>query len=203
MYPDSENPNTPKPEPRPALALATAAIERALQYVAEGRITLATIEAAKSQEGGFLITADINPQNNKRAASSVAFSDELWGSDVEDYLVSIEGLRKSNMDTIITEARKFARLTRTHEEDDGPAPGGAKSGRARILLNYDADSDNEDDDAQQAVDEQLDHAANEDPMQVYYDDGEDEYGELEDNNGTRVLEDAEMDYEDGHALYSD
>ncbi|KZP33815.1 hypothetical protein FIBSPDRAFT_942932 [Athelia psychrophila] len=199
MYPNSEDRNTPRPEPRPALALATAAVERALQYVAEGRITLATIEDENPKDGKYLITADVNRVSGKRAAGSVAFSDELWGSDVRDYLVTIEGLRKSSMDKIIAEARKFARLTRTHEEDDEPFQRTAKSARARIPLNYDADSDDEDVDPQGAVDTRLDGAASEDEMQIHRSDNDEDL-EFEDNGN--VGEDVEMDYEDGHAASS-
>ncbi|KZP16262.1 hypothetical protein FIBSPDRAFT_958137 [Athelia psychrophila] len=193
MYPNSEDTSTPRPQPRPALALATAAVERALQYVAEGRITLATMEEENPKEGKYLITADVNPITKKRAAPSVAFSDELWGSDVRDYLVTIEGLRQSSMDKIIAEARKFARLTRTHEENDEPVRRTAKSSRARIPLNYDADSDDEDDDPQQAVDTHSDSAANEEEMQIHH----------SDNDDGLELDDVEMDYEDGHAPESD
>ncbi|KZP08508.1 hypothetical protein FIBSPDRAFT_964750 [Athelia psychrophila] len=143
MYPHSDDPNVAAPEPRPALALATAAIERALTYIAESRITLETIEADKKKEkGAHLIIADVNPTTGKRASSSVAFSEPLWGIDVNDYLTSIRGLRRSDMSTIITEAQKFARITRARgDEEEEIAPSGPKSSRARIPINYDEDDE--------------------------------------------------------------
>lgn len=141
MYPGSDDPNIHRPEPRPALALVTAAVERALQFVADGRITLATIEASAPKKGGHLITADINPNTRKRSPASVAFSEELWGDSVNDYLKSISKLRRSDMDKIITEARKFSRITRNHEDDEESMQKAPKSSRANIPLNYDEDDD--------------------------------------------------------------
>ncbi|KAF7967083.1 hypothetical protein HWV62_35925 [Athelia sp. TMB] len=143
MYPGSDDPNVLKPEPRPALALVTAAVERALQFVADGRITLATIEASGAKKGGYLITADVNPNTKRRSPASVAFSEELWGDTVDDYLKSISKLRRSDMDKIITEARKFSRITRNHEDDEEPMQRGAKSSPANIPLNYDEDDDDD------------------------------------------------------------
>ncbi|KAF7971988.1 hypothetical protein HWV62_19337 [Athelia sp. TMB] len=140
MYPGSDNPDTPRPEPRPALALVAAAVERALRYVADGRITLATIEDSE-KPGGHLIIADVSPTTGRRSAPSVAFSEELWGDSVDDYLNTISRLRKSDMDKIIIAARRFSRITRSHEEDDGPVQRVHKSSRARIPLNYDDDDD--------------------------------------------------------------
>lgn len=177
MYPNSEDPGTPQPEPRPALALVAAAVERALEYVVDGRITLATIEADKTRTG-HLITADLNPSTGKRAVASVAFSEELWGNDVQDYLSSIQKLRKSDLARIITEARKFSRVTRTHEEEDVPIRQGAQSARARIPLNYDSEDD-EDEDADEDteyinVDEQENPQAG---KRDRYDDGDDDDGQ--------------------------
>lgn len=185
MYPLSEDPNVAQPEPRPALALATAAVERALTYVSEGRITLDTIEADRTKEG-HLITADLNAITKRRAVSTIAFSEPLWGVDVSDYLASIRGLRKSDMESIIFQARKFARVTRTHvEEDEEEAfPTGPRSSRARIPLNYDDDDEGGE-----------------------CDESETGAGALEYNEGRNIEDDDEgfeddqvYDAEDGHAL---
>ncbi|KZP15382.1 hypothetical protein FIBSPDRAFT_978013 [Athelia psychrophila] len=145
MYPQSDDPNVAAPEPQPALALATVAIERALTYVADGCITLDTIEADK-KPGGRLIIADVNPTTGKRATSSIAFSEPLWGVSVHEYLTSIRGLRRSDWRTIMTSAQRFARVTRARadDEDSESAPSGPKSSRARIPLNYDEDDEDED-----------------------------------------------------------
>ncbi|KZP26192.1 hypothetical protein FIBSPDRAFT_887558 [Athelia psychrophila] len=150
MYPNSEDRDTSAPEPRPALALAAAAMERALTYVAEGRITLATIEAEKiKMKDAFLITADLTVAG-KRAPASVAFSDELWGAEVKGYLSTIKGLRRGDISKIVTEARKFSRVTRPHsynnnddDDDEAPAHQGAQNSRARIPLNYNDDDDDD------------------------------------------------------------
>lgn len=156
MYPNSEDRDTSAPEPRPALALAAAAMERALTYVAEGRITLATIEAEKiKMKDAFLITADLTVAG-KRAPASVAFSDELWGAEVKGYLSTIKGLRRGDISKIVTEARKFSRVTRPHsynnnddDDDEAPAHQGAQNSRARIPLNYNDDDDDDDDEEEE------------------------------------------------------
>lgn len=200
MYPNSQDPSVSAPQPRPALALSTAAIERALRYIVEGRITLATIQADKKKEG-HLITADINPSSGKRAVSSVAFSEELWGADVQDYLITLQGLRKSDMDNIISEARKFSRVTRTHEEEEEPGHHGPKSGRARIPLNYDDDNDDDDNNDNDVVDDEGEADLNESnaaevTQDMVNDEGDHSMRQDDDDEG---FEDNGIQYEGGHA----
>lgn len=202
MYPGSEDPNKPAPEPRPALALAAAAVERALSYVAEGRITLATIQADQ-QKSGFLITAEINPVTNKRATLTIAFSDDLWGANVWGYLQTIQKLHKSDMDSIILQARKCSRATATQayeDEDDDHRhrPSRSQNARAQILLNYDDDDGNDDAEAQDAMEDDTDDneviedVAPHQESQYMYEDSMEAYNDEPDA----------IDYEDGHAEYN-
>lgn len=117
MYPNSEEPNAPQLEPWPALALVAATVECALEYIVDGCIILATIKANKTKKGN-LITADVNPSTGKHVTASVAFSDELWGNNVQVYLSTIQGLCKSDLTKMISEACKFSHVTRTQEEED-------------------------------------------------------------------------------------
>lgn len=207
MYPGSENPNTPQPEPRPALALTVAAVERALTFVAQGRITLETIEADRDRTG-HLIIADENPATRKRAASSVAFSHALWNTQVQDYLETIKKLHKADVESIIMQARKFSRTTSFNaRQEEERLTQRSSNARAQIPLNYEFgsdDSDEEDigdgaggdngaleDDLMQDVTEQL----MDEEAQSEYEEDEDEE-ELERVKG---FGDEYIDYEDGHA----
>lgn len=199
MYPNSDDPNTPKPAPRPALALVATAVERALRFVVDGRITLATIEGNETN-GDHLIIADINPTTKKRSSASVAFSDELWGDSVNEYLQDISGVRKSDLDKIISDARNFSRITRTHEDDD-PIWNGPKNSRTRIPLNYDDDDEDEDDDADDDDDDKNPRQINISDQQTSLgDDDEDmDYGDGEPEGDVAVLkvEDEDYDMADG------
>ncbi|KAF7971089.1 hypothetical protein HWV62_22076 [Athelia sp. TMB] len=144
MYPNSQDSATKAPEPRPALALAAAAAERALKFVAEGRITLATIEANKNGTD-FLIYAGRNPHTGKRLVGSISFSEDLWGNTVEDYQVSLDKLKTSHLDAIIKAARAYMRVINDLNDDGDTVtyqrPVAKRSSRAHIELGYDDDSD--------------------------------------------------------------
>lgn len=200
MYPGSDDVNKPSPEPRPALALACAAVERALTYVAEGRITLETIQADR-EKTGFLIIADINPTTQKRSTTSVAFSDDLWGTNVQGYLHSIKKLYKKDLDAIIAQARKLSRATasQNHDDDDDDelylqrlTQRTTSNARAQIPLNYGVDED-DDDDSENADDSGAEDAGGveENGVQQYKDGDE---GMYEDSMEAYL-------YEDGHAEY--
>ncbi|KZP19784.1 hypothetical protein FIBSPDRAFT_955240, partial [Athelia psychrophila] len=145
MYPGSEDHATIAPQPRPALALAAAAAERALKLVAEGRITLETIRADKDNTGD-LIEAGKNPQTGKRLIGKIAFSKDLWGQTVDDYLVSINSLKTCNLDAIIRATRAYSRVVDDLDDDKETIAFQPtlveRSSRARLQLGYnDDDSD--------------------------------------------------------------
>lgn len=210
MFPNSDDPSVPHPEPRPALALAVTALERALKLVSEGKITLATI-LADSKKKGKLIATDINPSNNKRQLASVSFSEGLWGTEVADYCTNILGLRKSDMDTIIFNARKFARATSGVQNGNGinqpsstpTVPTKIRSARANIPLNYDSDSNGEDD--EDSGDEAMQRVGQDEESEEDVQ-PEDDTHPVEDHDGNECpamyvsgyADDDVMDYEDGH-----
>lgn len=106
MFEGSDDPDTRPPEPRPALALAVASCERALTLVADGFIDLESIEAARN--GGHLISVGENPTTRKRNASTVAFSEELWGPPVEGFLSNIKSIPRHQFNQIVTKASQHA-----------------------------------------------------------------------------------------------
>lgn len=224
MYPNGEDPNIPHPEPRPALALAAAAVERALRFVVDRKITLASIKADQEKEGK-LIVADINPATGKRSIASIAFSEELWGSEVSDYLTNIKALKTSDLDKIITAARKFSRATGPQDDDDDIEPisivqgPNGRSARARIPLNYGDDADGEDSDddlvgQEDPLDDRgdIEHEYDQGDHQMLYDqqyeedydhEAEDESGKSqreEDYDREEEDEDSGSQHEEGHPV---
>lgn len=193
MFPNSEDPSTAHPVPRPALALAAAAMERALTLVANGKITIASIEADKTRKGK-LIQADLNPITGKRSISTIAFSEGLWGTEVGEYCANIKGLRNSDMDAIIFAARKYSRATGPQDDDDDdefsrlPLPHKERNGRTHIPFNYDADADEDDDEDEDAHGE-----VNDDQK------GNGEEEDDDDEGGDGDDEERDGDDEDGHA----
>lgn len=205
--------NTTIPEPRPALALVVAAVERALTYVAEGKITIASAKAGKTK-GGRTIIADINPITSRPATAAIAFSEELWGGAVGDYQANIANLTKSDMEKIVTAARKFSRATRTHDDDDDDIvsarnPANPRSGRALIPLNYGNDKDSSDDDADngtatQAMDiDHIDHSGAEDgsagddeEVELLEDEAADDAIDSEEEDPQDIDEEAEPQYDE-------
>ncbi|KZP09752.1 hypothetical protein FIBSPDRAFT_963702 [Athelia psychrophila] len=192
MFPNSDDPSTPHPEPRPALALAVAALERAMTLVADGKITTATIQASKIK-GGKLIIADIHPVTRKAHIGSIAFSEGLWGSATKEYCINIAGLRRSDMDKIVLAARRFSRATagaqNTEESQCALAiPTNEQGARIRIPLNYDSDSDAE----EEVEDAGGEHAEDEGIENV---DAEDEDSEDEDMQAFPPAEQSDEDIE--------
>lgn len=124
----------PQLRPLPALALTATAVKRALKYVAEGCITLATIKA-NSKDGNFFIVADINLCTRKQSAASVAFSEETWGDAMKKYMIPMSRLCSSDIDKILIAARKASKETCTHEKDE-PTHNIIRSSCAHISLNY-------------------------------------------------------------------
>lgn len=113
--------------------------------------SLETIQADREKKG-YLITADINPTTKKFLTSSVAFSNNLWGTHIQGYLQSIQGLHKPDMDRIIAEAQKFscATASQAHNNNNNNIylqrlmQHPASNTRARIPLNYDEDDNDND-----------------------------------------------------------
>ena len=188
----TEDPATPAPEARPAIALATVAIERALTFVAQGRITLETIQSG-SKKIGHLIKADENPTTGKRLVSSINFSEDHWGVPVQDYLDSIKRLRSSDIHKILIEAKKFSQLHQNEEQDHTEDIRGqrhdpkAKSARAHVHIVYDDDNNNNNN-----VDAHVDVQANAKPGYG----AEDDVEEQVDHQG----DDAAMDMDDDYRV---
>lgn len=156
MYTRSEDSGSQPqpPEPRPLLALAAAAVERAFTLVAEGNVTLKTIRAAQAAKGP-LINAEENPGTGRRSSNTVAFSEELWGGHVDDYLANISKISTTDFNRILTKAREFIpgnkRTGSSHSIAAQPQIN-RRSSRANIALNFDDnDADDEEDIQSDAV----------------------------------------------------
>lgn len=164
-----------------------------MTFVVNGRITLKTIEADRSRTG-HLIISDENPTTKKRSSLTVAFSHILWNSQVQDYLETIKGLRKDDVDTIITQVRRFSRTTsfNAHQEDEDECLSHCPlNPRTQIPLNYDSD-DSDEDNAGDDMDGNSDTL--EQAQAQYNSEGE----ELEQDQGHV---DEHIDYKDGHPRY--
>lgn len=219
MYPGSEDRNTPAPEPRPVLALAAAAAERTLKLVVDGRITLETINADKERTG-YLIKAGQNPHTGKRSVGKIAFSEDLWGQTIEDYLYNIKKLKSSDLNAIINATRAYSKAVDNLDDDEETVtlepPLAERSARARIQLGYGNESDNEKDNNSDTEDSEVEEQSVKKGIHTVSDrnkerelspmDEDEEFEEANDPYASDTynysLQANNIDDDDGHTQYS-